>query len=152
MVNMDIQNGHLPIFEAAAELGISIKTVRRRIKNGKLKATKFSGRWFVDIQGDQPVHSNGQNNDQSVPSNGQSTQPTDQSQLIEALKQQTEDLKLENSRKHEQLERHDQQIQELHQIIAMHQKSIQQLTEQNQLLLEDKRRSKRSWWKRFFQY
>ncbi len=34
----------------------------------------------------------------------------------------------------------DRQIQELHQIVAMQQKSLDKLTEQNQLLLEDTRR------------
>ena len=140
MVNMDSQNGHqLTIPEAATALGISIKSIRRWIKNGKLKATKIAGRWFVDIS-NQDDHSNGQHDDQPVPFNGHSFQPSDQTQLIEALQQQIEDSKLETNQKNEQ-------IQELHQIIAMQQKSIQQLTEQNQLLLEDK---SHPWWKRIF--
>ena len=37
----------------------------------------------------------------------------------------------------EQLDKKDEQIQEVHQILAMTQKSVNQLTEQNQLLLEN---------------
>ena len=139
MVNMDSQNGQqLTIPEAATALGISIKSIRRWIKSGRLKATKIAGRWFVDMS-NQDDHSNGQHDDQSVPFDGHSPQPSDQTQLIEALQQQIEDSKLETNQKNEQ-------IQELHQIIAMQQKSIQQLTEQ--ILLEDK--SNQSWWRRIF--
>ena len=41
---------------------------------------------------------------------------------------------------HGQAKTKDDQISELHQLLAVSQKSIQQLTHQNQLLLEDKRR------------
>ena len=46
----------------------------------------------------------------------------------------------------DQLKEKDQQISELHQLLAVSQKSVQQLTEQNQLLLTDNR--KPSWWTR----
>ena len=46
----------------------------------------------------------------------------------------------------QQVEEKDKQIQELHQLLAVSQKSVQQLTEQNQTLLIDHRTS--SWWKR----
>lgn len=45
-----------------------------------------------------------------------------------------------------QVEEKDKQIQELHQLLAVSQKSVQQLTEQNQTLLIDNHTS--SWWKR----
>ncbi len=45
-----------------------------------------------------------------------------------------------------QVEEKDKQIQELHQLLAVSQKSVQQLTEQNQTLLIDNRTS--SWWRR----
>ena len=47
-----------------------------------------------------------------------------------------------------QLETKDEQIDHLQQLLAVSQKSIQQLAEQNHLLLEDTR--KRTWWKRIF--
>ena len=43
-----------------------------------------------------------------------------------------------------------EQIDHLTQLLAVSQKSIQQLTEQNQFLLEDTRQQKSSWWKRVF--
>ena len=45
----------------------------------------------------------------------------------------------------EQLEEKDKQIQELHQIVALTQKSVNQLTEQNQLLLEDNHHKPTFW-------
>ena len=45
-----------------------------------------------------------------------------------------------------QVEEKDKQIQELHQLLAVSQKSVQQLTEQNQTLLIDNRTS--PWWRR----
>ena len=47
-----------------------------------------------------------------------------------------------------QLETKDEQIDHLQQLLAVSQKSIQQLAEQNQFLLEDTRR--RTWWKQIF--
>ena len=46
-----------------------------------------------------------------------------------------------------QVQEKDKQISELHQLLAVSQKSIQQLTQQNQLLLEDKRKPL---WRRLF--
>ena len=48
---------------------------------------------------------------------------------------------------HKQLTQKDEQISELHQLLAVSQKSIQQLTQQNQFLLEDKRKPL---WRRLF--
>ena len=47
-----------------------------------------------------------------------------------------------------QVEEKDKQIQELHQLLAVSQKSVQQLTEQNQTLLIDNRTS--FWWRRLW--
>ena len=48
----------------------------------------------------------------------------------------------------DQLSRKDEQIDHLTQVVAMSQKNIATLSEQNQLLLEDQQR--RPWWKRIF--
>ncbi len=57
-------------------------------------------------------------------------------------------LTSENTHLRDQVTEKDKQIDHLQQLLAVSQKSIQQLTEQNQLLLHDTR--KRTWWKRIF--
>ena len=49
---------------------------------------------------------------------------------------------------HEQTEQKDKQIQELHQLLAVAQKNVASVTEQNQLLLTDNR--KQLWWERLW--
>ena len=153
---MNTQNGQLTIPETAEALNISIKTVRRWVDNGKLKAEKVKGKWIVNISNpdditDVPSDHNGQVDQtdvQSDPSNNQETQLPDQTALIEIFRNQIHDLKSEIEQKNKQLDQRGKEIQELHQIVAMQQKSLDKLTEQNQLLLEDTRR-KPSLWQRF---
>jgi antitoxin component of RelBE/YafQ-DinJ toxin-antitoxin module len=51
-----------------------------------------------------------------------------------------------------ELDAKNEQIDHAHQLVAISQKSIQQLTEQNQLLLEDQRRRKLPLLKRIFRW
>jgi len=121
------------ISDASNILGVSTKTIRRWIENGKLKAEKENGRWMVDIDDQDDV---------------QVVYPNVQVELIETLKQQIEDLKLEIETKNQQIERQGEQIDHMTQLLAVAQKSIQQITEQNQLMLEDKQRKR--FWRRWF--
>jgi excisionase family DNA binding protein len=41
--------GRLPIKEAAQELGVSIDTVRRHLRNGKLHGEFRGGKWEVEL-------------------------------------------------------------------------------------------------------
>ena len=65
--------------------------------------------------------------------------------LVEHLQGEISHLRGHLAEKDNQLTRRDEQIDQLQQLLAISQKSIQQLTEQK--LLEDERGS---WWKRLF--
>ena len=103
----------MTIQDAAKYLHRSERTIRRKVKEGSLKAELVNGRWNVHID---------VTNDMS----------SDNLALIEQVQSENEYLRT-------QLE-HSQQL------LAVSQKSIQQLTEQNQLLLEDQRH--RPWFRR----
>lgn len=141
----------MDIPQTAIELGVSITTIRRWIKEGKLSASKIDGKWMVNLD-DQAGYPNDKN--------GQPFgYPNDPSELVEALRGQIEDLKAEIETKNQQLQRRDEQtealtlqIDHLTQVVAMAQKNVATLTDQlesSRLMIEDLRQNK-SLWKRLF--
>lgn len=120
----------LTILEVAKALGISIKSVRRRIEKQELKAEKVNGKWIVDIS-DQLRENSGQDSDQS--------------ELIDTLRDEIKHLRELLERRDLQNDSMSQQIDHLSQLLAVAHKSLQQVTEKYQLL-EDKRRS--SFWQK----
>jgi excisionase family DNA binding protein len=114
----------LSVKEDAQKYGVSVETVRRRIRSGKLQAD-FDGHQYR-------VHDNPQ---QSTTSSQQHLR-----EKISYLEEQVEQLK-------QQLSETDEQIAELHQLLAISQKNVDRVTEQNQLLLEDLR-PKQRWYHR----
>ena len=122
------------IKEAAEHFNFSPITIRRKIKNGELQADKVGNQWFVHVE--QETHQNEQQVNQADPS-----------ALIEQQQSEIEHLREQLARKDEQIESLTQEIDRLTQLLAVSQKSIQQLTQQNQLLLEDKRKPL---WRRLF--
>lgn len=118
----------LTIKEAATHFSVSPVTIRRRIKSSKLQAEKVGNQWFVHVE-------------QSTNQSEQKVNQPDQSTLIKQQQSEIEHLR-------EQIESLSQQLDHVHQLLAVSQKSIQQLTEQNQLLLEHKRKP---FWQRLFQ-
>ena len=111
--------------EAAQHFKVSSQTIRRWIQLEKLTGYKSNGQWYVEI--DEESHpTNVQQNNNNI--------------AIQQLKDEVKHLR-------ELLEERGNEVKELHQIIAMQQKSLDKLTEQI-LLLEDK--SKRTWWERIF--
>ena len=116
----------MTIQEATHHYRVSEKTIRRWIQSGKLKADLIDGRWVV--QEDR-----------------QHDQTSDQTVLIDQLRSEISHLR-------DQLVRRDEQLSHAHQLVAISQKSIQQLTEQNQLLLEDSRRHKLPLLRRIFRW
>jgi len=120
--SLDIMTKQMSIQDAAKHFNVSEKTIRRRIDQSKLKAEKDNGRWIVHVD-------------------GQEFQTNDQTALIVQLQSENEYFR-------EQNESLIQQLGQAQQLLAVSQKSILHLTEQNQLLLEDTR--KRTWWKRIF--
>ena len=128
---------------------LGVTTVYRHIKAGKLKAEKEEDNTYVIINENQTKTDENQNGFQSV------TNIETQQKIIDQLKSEVEYL-----RKHlnEQTNEKDHQMKELlkqqdqaQQIIAMQQKNLDRLTEQNQLLLEatqEKEEKKVGFWGR----
>jgi len=111
----------MTIQEATQHFQVSEKTIRRWIKRGKLSAELIDGRWHVQAD-------------------GQNDQTPDKAALIGQLQAENAHLRDQLTEKDNQLIRRDEQTDHLQQLLAVSQKSIGQLTEQNQFLLEDTRR------------
>ena len=113
----------MSIQDAAKHFNVSDRTIRRWIKSGRLYAQLINGKYCVDIE---------------LTNHLTSDLTDDNVELVDQLRSEVE-------RMAKLLERKDEQTDHLQQLLAVSQKSIQQLTEQNQLLLEDQRH--RPWWK-----
>ena len=119
----------MTIAEAVQYTGKSEKTIRNYIRDGKLSSQKIDGKYQIEKEDLEKVFGTG-NADGNLP------------ETFLVLKEQL----LE---KDQQLAKQGEQIDHLTQLLAISQKSIQQLTGQNQILLEDTRK-RASWWKRLF--
>ena len=107
----------MTIQEATQHFQVSEKTIRRWIKRGKLSAELIDGRWHVQAD-------------------GQNDQTPDKAALIGQLQAENAHLRDQLTEKDNQLIRRDEQTDHLQQLLAVSQKSIGQLTEQNQLLAQ----------------
>ena len=121
--SLDIMTKQMSIQDAAKHFNVSDRTIRRWIKSGRLYAQLINGKYCVDIE---------------LTNHLTSDLTDDNVELVDQLRSEVE-------RMAKLLERKDEQTDHLQQLLAVSQKSIQQLTEQNQFLLEDTRR--RTWWK-----
>lgn len=113
------------ISEAAHHLGITERAVRYRIDKGTLESKLDGDRRLVLVEISSEISSE------------------------EFLKQLVEEKDSRLELLEQQLSEKDNQIAELHQLLAITQKNINQITEQNQLLLEDLR-PKQRWYHRLF--
>ena len=110
---MDTQmSAHMPIKEASEHYGVSDKTIRRRIKQGRIKAEQINGRWRVELE---------QDTDQTVDQTG--VQHPDNPDLINQMKSEISHLR-------EQLDKRETHIDHLSQILAMQTQQNTQLIEQ----------------------
>tara|TARA_B100001013_G_scaffold343157_1_gene270341 strand:- start:189 stop:620 length:432 start_codon:yes stop_codon:yes gene_type:complete len=105
----------LTIPQAVKHYQVSERTLRRWIKSSKVKSELIDGRHLISIE-----LTDDHDNDSDVDKSN--------SELLEHTRQ-------ENTHLREQLSKKDKQIDELHQLVALSQKSVNQLTEQNLLLL-----------------
>ena len=124
--SLDIMTKQMSIQDAAKHFNVSDRTIRRWIKSGRLYAQLINGKYCVDIE---------------LTNHLTSDLTDDNVELVDQLRSEVE-------RMAKLLERKDEQTDHLQQLLAVSQKSIGQLTEQNQFLLEDTRR--RTWWKQIF--
>ena len=138
--------------DAAGIIGKSSETIRRWIKSEKIKGIEIDGQYFV-YKSDPRIQ-----REQQQPQNEATINHNDKMSLVDLLTGQIEDSKQREQGWQTQLSEKGKQIDELlkqqdqaQQIIAMQQKSIDKLSEQNQLLLEasqEKKEKKISFWAR----
>lgn len=130
--------------EAAQHFNVSERTIRRWIQSGKLVAFGTNGQRFVrlDIRTTECPNDRQMDNSVSIQLESENKHLRDQLQRA--------DSEIQHLR--EQLVRRDEQIDHGQQLLAISQKSIQQLTEQNRLLLDDQRHRKMPLLKRIFRW
>lgn len=125
--------GHMTTTHAAEHFGVTAKTIRRWIRNGKLSASMRDGRWVVHLS----------NRDGSHDTHHGSHDAHLHSHLARA------DSEIAHLR--DQLDRRDEQVSHFTQLLAITQKNVAVLSEQldtSRQAIEEMRR--RSWWQRIF--
>ena len=115
----------MTIPDAAETLGVTPRTIQRRIKAGKMETRTENGQRLVCVELRPP------NDDETTVSVQMLLDEKDS--RISELSKQNDDLR--------------QRVAELNQLLALAQEGVLRLTEQNQLLLEDLR-PKRRWYHR----
>ena len=129
---MDTQ---LTVNQATRKLNLSSKSVRRWLKSGKLNGEKVDGKWYVQVDTVFEHYLN--------PNAHMDTQLA-----LEQLQAETRHLRELLDNRDSQIESMTQHIERLSQLLAVSHRSLQQITDQYHLLIEDNR--KPSFWKRLF--
>ena len=125
----------LKVSQAAQELNLSSKNVKRWLKSGKLNGEKVDGKWYVQADAIFEHYLN--------PIVHMDTQLA-----LEHLQDKTRHLQELLDNRDSQIESMTQHIEHLSQLLAVAHRSLQQITDQHNLLIEDNR--KPSFWKRLF--
>ena len=125
----------LTVKQAGQKLNLSSKNVKRWLKSGKLNGEKMNGKWHVQVDSTFEYYLN---------ANAQ----MEVQLAIDQLKDETRHLRESLANRDEQIEAMNQQIERLSQLLAVAHRSLQQVTDQHHLLIEDNR--KPSFWKRLF--
>ena len=125
----------LTIKQAGQRLNLSSKSVKRWLKVGKLNGEKANGKWHVQADSTFEHYLN--------PNVHMDTQLA-----LEQLQDETRHLRELLDNRDTQIESMYQHIERLSQLLAVSHRSLQQITDQYQLLIEDNR--KPSFWKRLF--
>ena len=142
--------------EAAVFYGVSQTTIHTWIKEEKIQSERVSGRRWVLIENDNNTSCEASQASPQGPSQTFQTDPQGTSQASQASSQ-VEKVEIENkylkqtlADKEKQIDDANHQIKELlkqqdqgQQLAAMQQKTIDKLTEQNQLLLETSQEEKK---------
>ena len=125
----------LTINQAGQRLNLSSKSVKRWLKVGKLNGEKTDGKWHVQADSTFEYYLN---------ANAQ----MDTQLALEQLQDETRHLRELLDNRDSQIESMTQHIERLSQLLAVSHRSLQQITDQYHLLIEDNR--KPSFWKRLF--
>ena len=131
-IHMDTK---LTVNQAAHQLNLSSKSVKRWLKRGKLNGEKVDGKWYVQADSTFEHYLN--------PNVQMDTQLA-----LEQLKDETRHLRELLASRDSQIESMNQHIERLSQLLAVSHRSLQQVTDQSPPLMEDNR--KPSFWKRLF--
>ena len=125
----------LTVYQAAQQLNLSSKSIKRWLKRGKLNGEKENGKWYVqaDTTFEHYLNANVQ---------------MDTRLALEQLQDETRHLRELLDNRDTQIESMNQHIERLSQLLAVSHRSLQQVTDQSQLLIADNR--KPSFWKRLF--
>ena len=130
--------------DAADIIGKSSETIRRCIKSEKIKGIEIDGQYFV-YKSDPRIQ-----REQQDSQNEATIGHIDETSIVNLLKEQIEDSKEREKGWQTQLSEKDKQIEELlkqqdqgQQLAGMQQKTIDKLTDQNQLLLETNQKEKK---------
>ena len=110
----------ITVAEYCRKFGTADSTVRHRVKTGKLKSEVIDGLLHIVT------------NDDNVA-------PSSEDPLEALAKTQKEEIQFLRQELQSVREEKDNQIKELHQLLAISEKNVATLSEQNQLLLEDTR-------------
>ena len=125
----------LTVNQATQQLSLSSKSVKRWLKRGKLNGEKVDGKWYVQADAIFEHYLN--------PNAHMDTQLA-----LEHLQDKTRHLQELLDNRDSQIESMTQHIEHLSQLLAVSHRSLQQVTDQHNLLIEDNR--KPSFWKRLF--
>jgi chromosome segregation ATPase len=125
----------LTVNQAAQQLNLSSKSVKHWLKGGKLNGEKVDGKWYVQANSTFEHYLN--------PNTQMETQLA-----LEQLQDETRHLRALLDNRDSQIESMNQHIERLSQLLAISHRSLQQITDQYHLLIEDNR--KPSFWKRLF--
>ena len=125
----------LTVKQAGQKLNLSSKNVKRWLKSGKLNGEKVDGKWYVQADAifDHYLNPNAHMDTQLA---------------LEHLQDETRHLRELLDNRDSQIESMTQHIERLSQLLAVSHRSLQQVTDQHNLLIEDNR--KPSFWKRLF--
>ena len=125
----------LTVNQAAQQLNLSSKSVKHWLRVGKLNGEKVDGKWYVQANSTFEHYLN----------------PNTQMDIqlaLEQLQDETRHLRALLDNRDSQIESMNQHIERLSQLLAISHRSLQQITDQYHLLIEDNR--KPSFWKRLF--
>ena len=160
------------ITELSETLGLDESGIRKKCRLGKIKAAKIEEQWQISTdEAEKLIARKQQKQTREVPGSPEenpedsrdnshhteleTTEIAYQKEKITFLISQIDDYKIQSNDYKKQLEKKDNCIDELlkqqnqaQQLSAMQQKTIDKLTEQNQLLLETTQQKKPSFWQR----
>ena len=132
----------VPVAEAARRYGVSVDTVKRRLRNGELQGHKQPGRggfsWLIEMNGASP--SNSEDATATATATATVDAPVNDGEvqalreLVETLRSQVMSQQKQAESEHQQLEAKDNQIRELHVLLQ-------------QAALPAPQEERRRWWR-----